>query len=467
MGTRIFYRHAGQCPNLAFSFPLMAPLRPSSELATRLLIYTLLLGELLLFTWYRGAWGVYLSPVALYLTGVGACVASYFFLRYRTWPAADAAAPVAGPSWARGLALLAAAGVGMAITTGRMQNFVRDYSISISYSDVIPALRIFVTRWLVGTEVYVPLTWEMGYLNMPTYLPATWFPFVLAERLGLDYRYMAWLLFLVLAGGSYLWVLWRLRRAWATTLVLALLPFVAIYCMQRTDSASFGYTVETMIIGYYALLVAGILLRSGPLLVVALVACLLSRFSLVFWVPLFFGLLFFQDSKRRALWLAGGVAMGVVVFYLVPFLSHDWGMFLRVQDSYTNAALGEWQHVNEAGQPVHLYNGVGLAPFFYEHGTRSVLDKLLLLKKVHLIASVGVVVLAALVYWRQRGRRMDYRLYAILALKLYLATFYALVQVPYTYLAMVSVFISVYMVLMVAGAAPLAASAGVAAPRRA
>ena len=430
----------------------MAPLRPSSDFFPRVLIYALLLAELLLFTWYRGTLGVYCSPVALYLTGVAACVVSYFFFRHRPWPAAGAASAAAGAGWARGLALLVAAGVGMAISTGRMQGFVRDYSINISYSDVIPALRIFVTRWLVGTEVYVPLTWEMGYLDMPTYLPATWFPFVAAERLGLDYRYWAWLLFLVLAGGSYLLVLWRLRRPWAATLVLALVPFMAVFCMQRTDSASFGYTVETMIVGYYSLLVAGILLRSWPLQLVALVACLLSRFSLVFWVPLFMGLLFFQDSKRRAVWLAGGVALGVLALYIVPFLSHDWSMFMQVQDSYTNAALGEWQHVNEAGLPVHLYNGVGLAPFFYEHGTGPVLGKLLLIKKVHLLASVGVVAAAALLYWRQRGRRMDYRLYAILALKFYLATFYALVQVPYTYLAMVSVFLSVFIVLMVAGA---------------
>jgi hypothetical protein len=58
----------------------------------------------------------------------------------------------------------------------------------------------------------------------------------------------------------------------------------------------------------------------------------------------------------------------------------------------------------------------------------------------------------ALLYWRQRPPRMDYRLFAVLALKFYLAVFYAFVQVPYAYLALVGIALSVWLVVLVAGA---------------
>ncbi|MBD2766893.1 hypothetical protein IC235_03180 [Hymenobacter sp. BT664] len=346
--------------------------------------------------------------------------------------------------------------VGIWVSTTEIRHIVRDFIINIKYSDVIPALKIFVTRWLVGAEVYTPLTWEMGYLDLPTYLPATWFPFVIAEQTGLDYRILAWSIF-VLGCGSYAMVLWRRQLAWLPTLVLALVPFLSIYLMQLTDPSSFGLTVETLIIGYYSLLISGILLRSWSLVLIGLLACLLSRYSLVFWVPLLLGMMFFQDSRRRVLLLAGALLIGVLLLYIVPFLSHDWTMPGQVQAYYTMAAVGEWVHLNENGLPLHLYNGVGMAPFFYKYASGSTLEKMMLLKAVHVILLLAIVTGAGLLYWRQRSPRMNYQLYAVVVLKLYLATFYAFVQVPYTYLAMVGVFTSVFMVLMLSATSVRAA----------
>jgi uncharacterized membrane protein YfhO len=125
-------------------------------------------------------------------------------------------------------------------------------------------------------------------------------------------------------------------------------------------------------------------------------------------------------------------------------------MFGQVQANYTIAAVAEWDHLNEKGLPAHLYNGVGMAPFFYEYASGSTLEKIMLLKQVHVMLLLAIVTGAALLYWRQRSPRMNYQMYAVVVLKLYLTTFYAFVQVPYTYLAMVGVFTSVFMVLMLA-----------------
>jgi hypothetical protein len=53
-----------------------------------------------------------------------------------------------------------------------------------------------------------------------------------------------------------------------------------------------------------------------------------------------------------------------------------------------------------------------------------------------------LVVLVSAGYWFKWRPQLDYRVYALLTLKVYLATFYAFVQVPYIYLTLVGVCLS-------------------------
>ena len=412
----------------------------------------LLLAELLLFTWWRGLFGLYASPVVLYGLAVAICVALYHYIRHAGWPVGTITSST--QPWSSRLAMLAASIAGVWVGSAWVRKIMREMPINIDSSDIIPALHVYARRWLMNQEIYTPLTQELGKFALPTYLPATWFPFVLSEWLGFDYRLLAWVALLLLGAGSYLLVMWPRQRHWLATLVLALVPFFSIFFLLRTERSLVGQTVEGVIIGYYAVLVAGILRRSGPLEALGLLLCLLSRYALIFWVPLYLGLMFFQDSRRRALVLAGTVLLGVVALYVVPYLSHDWTMPGQVLRAYTTVAVGEWQHLNADGLPYHLYNGVGMAPFFFQYGSGTLLDRIVLLKTVHMGLLVLLVVGAAVLYWRQRGVRTNYRLYAVLVLKLYLATFYAFLQVPYAYLAAVGVFLSVFLVLITENVAP-------------
>ncbi|UOG74689.1 hypothetical protein MTX78_21545 [Hymenobacter tibetensis] len=135
----------------------------------------------------------------------------------------------------------------------------------------------------------------------------------------------------------------------------------------------------------------------------------------------------------------------------MPFLSHDWGLFMRVQSSYTDVAVNEWRHLNDSGLPMHLYNGIGLGNFFFRFSDGELVERIRLLKTVHIALLLFIVAGAAWLYWRQQGQRSDYRIYAVLVLKLYLITFYAFIQVPYSYLAMVGIFPSLFLLLLVAG----------------
>lgn len=427
---------------------MFSALHNSSNL--RRLIYWLLAAELSLFTIMRSEFGNYLSPVLLYISGVLACLATYYYTRHHSWNQTPSDSASRRSPW---LVIVLIALLGTWLCANKVQEVINNYLIQISSSDIIPALSIYAKRFLNCEEVYTPFTQELGYFALPTYLPATWFPYLLPEWLRFDYRWMSSAL-LEIGVIGYLVVIARMYMSAYNTAILASLPFVLTYATIRTEASIFGFTVECMIIGYYFLLLTGILLRSWPLQVVALTLCLLSRFSLVVWGPLYFFLVFFQESRQRALGLLGALAASVLVFYVLPFLSHDWGLFMRVQASYTDVAVGEWLHLNEQGKPYHLYNGVGLGNFFYRFGAGELVDRIRLLKRVHIVLISCISIGAGWLYWRQRAPRTDYRIYAILVLKLYLITFYAFIQVPYSYLAAVGIFVSLFLLLLISGTTP-------------
>ncbi|WP_152560006.1 hypothetical protein [Hymenobacter sp. IS2118] len=401
--------------------------------------------EALQFTFLSNKLGPYASPVVLYLTAVALCFAAYQALRHRPWPVLQPVAVRSRWWWPAALAL----GVGLLLCVPLLAARISGTHPQ-DYSDIIPALTVYCQRLLAGEVVHRPLTEDLGYFLEPGYLPGTWLPFVVPEYFRFDYRWMSsFVLLLGLLG--YLVVVVRLRRAALVTLGLSALPLLFTYAVLLRRADIFSLTVEPLVVGYYLLLVAGVLLPSRPLFVGALLLCLLSRYSVVFWVPLYLGLLYVNESRRGAWTVAGLAAAGVVAFYIVPVLSHDWGLFMRVQKVYTTTTLGEWNHLNDNGLPMHLYNGIGLTNFFYEFAPGDMLARLGLAKVVHLAASLAVVGGAALVYWRQRLPRTHHRLYAVIALKLYLTTFYAFLQVPYAYLAVVGFFTSFYLVVLVVG----------------
>ncbi len=334
--------------------------------------------------------------------------------------------------------------VGLRDTVRMMEQFFIEVPVQVAYSDIIPAVQIYVRRWLWGSDVYRPLTHELGYPALPTYLPATWFPFIAAELGDFDYRWMAVGGLLAGVVAVWAWLVW-LRRPWLETLLKAAFPVALIYSVLVTDPSIFVYSVEAMVAGYVLLLGAALLTRSLVLRAGALALCLLSRYFLVLWVPLL-ALLLLREGGWRRLLQFGALSLALLgAAYLWPVWRHDPGLMLRVQESYQQVAVNEWQNFNPAtGRPYHPFNGLGLAAWFYP--AAPTLD-LIRTKVAHMrtvqLMGVGLVVAGvALGWWRRRKLTPDparERWLAVLSLKLLLVVFFALLHVPYAYMLLVSV----------------------------
>lgn len=398
--------------------------------------------ECRLMTDLRNYYGPYWSPVLVFVAAVLLCACALGFWLNR--PLAEAApARALSRTPLAGLLLLA----GFVRVLLLQAPLITAHPNTLAFSDVITILQTYVARFRSGEVVYRYLT-NLNYPLFPNHLPLQWLPYVPADMMGIDYRWWSLGLLLLLGFGAYLLVLVRQPLPWPEFVLKALLPFVVLAQLINYTPDLYTFTCEPTIICYYCLLAAAVLSRSALLQGVGLVLCLLSRYSVVFWVPFYLWVLWREMGLRHALAVAGIVGAGIVGIYVIPFLSHDWTIFTHALAEYKIATLGEWSHVDDSGHPPQLFNGVGAASWFYTYGSGTLVDKIAALQRTHIIACVAIIGLIAGLYYRFR-HRLPYQIAALLGLKLYLTVFYTFLQIPYLYLTSLGLFISLFVALTV------------------
>lgn len=324
---------------------------------------------------------------------------------------------------------------------------IGQFTIDPQFSDIIPTLEYYTTRLLSGANVYAPIDYG-SWVVYPNYLPFQWLPYVFAEYFQFDYRYIALFAF-YLALIVMLYVRFRKKNDGIIGLVLkVLLPFILLFSFQQKVPDAFGYSVELLIAGYYLLL--GLSFFSNKWWIVSLTVafCVLSRFSLVFWLPALVVFYFYAKPFKENLKTALGVVFVALVVYIIPFMWNDPEVFLRGINYYADAATGEWmlKAYQTAGEyPAHLGKGIGFAVYFYDFFDGSLEEKVAACRKWHVIFSIFSGLGLALVFIWKRKQYLQ-PIYLLLSLKLYFLIFYAFIHVPYLYLQLVPLSISLLLI---------------------
>ncbi|WP_088462879.1 hypothetical protein [Hymenobacter amundsenii] len=395
--------------------------------------------EIRFFVDLRGYYGPFWSPVLFYLVSAALCGCA-LMAQLDNPPGAGPAPLERGRvlgSWL--MALLGSVAVLYA-----QAPVLAGHPINVHESDIVPILQNYVSRFRSGEVVYRYIT-NLPYPLFPNHLPLQWLPYVAADQLGIDYRWWSLGIGLLLGFGAYLAFLNGLRLRLLAFALLAVLPWGLLHYFIALDSGLYAQTVELTIVAYYCVLAASIFSRSALVQAAALVLCLLSRYSVLFWVPLFLWLLWRERGRGHALLVAALTLAGVVGIYVVPFLSKDWTIFFHALSEYKIATMGEWSRSAEGSG--HLFGGLGFAVFFYEFGGGDLAARIALLQKAHILASVGAVALSAGAYWKLRFR-LDYRTLALVSLGFYLSTFYAFIQIPYAYLTSLTLFVGMFVLAL-------------------
>jgi hypothetical protein len=396
--------------------------------------------EVGMLTFLRGKFGAFVSPLILFLASL--FIGIYpIVLAYKRRIAGEN--PVARLSALKRTLPILIAVLGITITAIFVSRIFQDYEINAERSDIIPCIDVMVSRFLNGAFPYKTVS-EWGYDIYPNYLPLTWMPFILAKLLNIDFR---WLAFAVLCLGILLYVLVLLTKnmSLANCIFLSALPFAVLLTFMIFEPAIFGHSIETLIVGYYLILSLSIFSESVFYRAIGVTLCLLSRYSLIVWVPLYLIVVFFLEKRKNALYISAFALLAILIIYCVPFLSRDLYIFQRGSNYYNICAIGEWN-----ARPFHLFRGVGFACYFYNFLKGPLLDRLRLLQSTHIILSFLSVLIPGLLYIKLK-KHVHYKLYLLCSLKIYFAFFYNFIQVPYMYLFLVPVVVSLVIVLEVFG----------------
>jgi Family of unknown function (DUF6311) len=338
------------------------------------------------------------------------------------------------------LSILAILGIVLAFNS--LNSIYTSIPIKVSDSDIIPQLQRFCTLFLAGKFPYTPFQ-DFGYPMTPTYLPSQWLPFLPAAIFKFDYRYIVFAFF---AMAYTVFSIKTIKKGLNIFRSLALLglPILLIWAIDEWDNSIPSVSVEMLIMSYYLLFALSLTTNSRTFQVIMVVLCLMSRFSFIFWLPLYAFMMWTKEGWRPVLKLGLWVFAGCALLY-GPFLWHDPLIFSHAQTYYDLASVGEW---TRSDRPPHLYNGLGFAIYIFEKGGDAA-TLIALLKKYFFIITPSVSVLLGLVWWRFKDK-IDMPLFALCSLKISLAVFYSLIQIPYSYLYVTPIILSLAVLYRVA-----------------
>lgn len=305
------------------------------------------------------------------------------------------------------------------------------------FSDIIPAIQIAVKRFLNGNYPYSPMT-TLGYTTPFGYMPMQWLPYSIAELQHFDYR---WVTVSIWGLAACIISYHSSKTNKYNGLIVILLALSGYYYITSYNATILGVSVELMIAGYYMLFIAGLNSKSYIIQGIVLSLCILSRFTLLLWLPLWAFTMLVSGNSKLFLKISSVIIVLILLLYIVPFLSKDWSMPFTVISSYSSSSW-EWQHICESGLPCHLYDGVGFAHLFYEkYGADNYMEGFNAFRKIFFTITGSTVLLIGTWYWFKRTK-IDSRIFLMASFKIYLAVFLAFIIVPYQYLMITGNFVS-------------------------
>ena len=306
-------------------------------------------------------------------------------------------------------------------------------------ADMLPIMKVMGQRFWSGEwrHVYDPIP-EIWNGIKPIYLPGMWLPFSFSVVFHFDIRWITvcgiWL-------AALLCVLPSWRIGWQMILFTLTVLCLLTWLHMDKDNSVIELTEEGVVFCYYALLTTAIVSGSPWLLGISVALCLLSRYSLVGWIP--FAVVFLLMKKQYP-FLVKSIASAsavVLVLLVLPFGVNPLMDHLSLHRAYIAQAGKVWQQ-----NPEFYYEDLGMAKFF---GPSHV-------KLLHVVLEAGsFLVPMGLLFGL---RKTIYRRANILlaGLQLSLTFFYNFLDVTYLYLYYTPVFVT----LVIAGWSLNARNAG-------
>ncbi|MDW8348522.1 MAG: hypothetical protein RML94_16280, partial [Bacteroidia bacterium] len=304
---------------------------------------------------------------------------------------------------------------------------IDSYTLNYRGADMLPSIEILANRALSGQRVYTPLS----EINRPDVLygPGFWLPYTIPILLKIDIRWTSFTFLMI--GVALLW--WQ-NSSKNIHVLLKCLGYVLIGLILRFyffEIHDLKFSQEPLVIGYYLFLGITLLHQDKKhqwiWVGIAISLCLLSRFSLLLWIPFYLFYVWRYEGLKKALKIFV-VVMGIVLaLFILPFGIEGIQKFANLPAFQSKQMAGRF-----ATAPRHEL--LGMAKFFSYKDGWFIYD---LQRAFSLITMLVGIVLTIL-----RPKWIDKEWLPLAFLKLTLVFFCNFLQIAYPYLFGPSTFLS-------------------------
>lgn len=290
----------------------------------------------ILFLYGADVFGLFLAPIFLLIVGLFIGV-----MAWRMIPFYPLTIKEASRSWLPFLFGVLA----LLSPVEELRKIWQSFPLPTPNSDVIQQLSYQFERFSNHLTPYHPFP-DLAWHPFPVYMPLHWLPMGIGHSLQIDVRWGAYLIFVICA----LVYLYQTRKISSTGIqpyLMACMPAGVLWFHILFLKEDLGVSPEMLIGGYYLIIVTALLVRNHFLLGIGIALALLSRFTLIFWLPLAGILLWQALGFRQTLRIFSVPLTAVICIYILPFLWEDPSYFLQGIEYHNQCAVNDFMDVSE------------------------------------------------------------------------------------------------------------------------
>jgi Family of unknown function (DUF6311) len=309
-----------------------------------------------------------------------------------------------------------------------VKTYFTEVPIFYKNADMIPILKIQAQRFLKFEDVYTVIPEIWGGMK-PIYLTFLWLPFSISEYFGFDAR---WIVMGGMAFGLFfIFKIFQRSKVLAPSVLALLGLFFILNFMVNHDKGTIIFAEEGVVVGYYLFLGYALSRKNAWLIGFGIAFCVLSRYLLVFWLPVFWLYWFFFESRKGA-WIILGVSASLfLATFLIPYGIKNIELLTGQHKGYIEMARRTWMT-----NPDFTKNTMGLAKFF-------TVEKIELLHTLLISFSALIPLVFGGIFLLLRSKKwFQPEMFALCSLKLSMVCFYNLLEMPYPYLFYTNTFFS-------------------------
>jgi hypothetical protein len=333
-------------------------------------------------------------------------------------------------SWRAWVAGAVLGGLAMGLLISSVKQSFTEYPDASKFSDVVPQIEALYTRLAAGKFPYYPLE-QYSWHPFPVYMPIHWLPVAVTYMLHIDTRWIGMFL-LVAASCVYGIYVWKTNANIIIKLCCLVLPAIGLWSFLRWASLDVAVSFELIIAAYYLILAAGLAMRSLPITILGIILCLLSRYTMVFWLPLFLILLWLDSPRKNSYLSWSAIAVSVLVIYIFPFYLHDPSI-LKTGIAYHNgAAIAEWVGYGDNHTSWSFESGLYFAPYIKQMFSGDMEHRVFMCRAIQASAMLAMMGLGLLLHKKFKDRINFYDL-SLVMLFLFLTFFFMFSPLTYKY----------------------------------